>query len=368
LNQSFNDFDSLERIYIVLEVLMDKKRLFGKTPDGQEVYLYTLENKNGLKAEIINYGGIIASLYVPDKEGKVDDIVLGFDTFEGYLENPSPYFGAIIGRHANRIEDACFELNGKIYKLFNNDGKNHLHGGRKGFDKVIWEVTDKTDNMMRLFYRSIDGEEGYPGNLDVYVKYTLTNENELSIEYEAKSDADTVVNLTNHSYFNLSGHSSGNILKHELKIYADEFTVNNNECIPTGEIIKVEGTPMDFREFKPLEPGLKSSDKHILCVGGYDHNFVLNVSGQKPELCAEVYDPASGRKMQVFTTSSGVQLYTGNYLNKDIVGKGGVPYQKWSGLCLETQVFPNGMKHKHFPSPVLKAGELYHNTTIYRFA
>lgn len=345
---------------------MESKKFFGKTPDGSEVYLYTLKNQNGMTAEVINYGGIIVSLNVPDSQGKTEDVVLGCGSLEDYM-TMSPFFGAIIGRHGNRIENAQFELSGKVYKVLKNDGNNHLHGGAKGFDKVVWKVVENDSNRIKLFYHSPDGEEGYPGNLDVTVTYTLTDENEIIMDYQAQSDQDTVINLTNHTYFNLSGHSSGNIVDHELKVYADKFTVNNEECIPTGEILDVAGTPMDFREFKPFKPGLMSSDWHIQCGKGYDHNFVLKVSGQKPELCAEVYDPQSGRKMQVYTTKPGVQLYTGNHVHDGIIGKGGVHYQKWSGFCLETQFFPNAMKHKHFPSPVLKAGETYHHITTYKF-
>jgi aldose 1-epimerase len=345
---------------------MENKKLFGRTPDGAEAYLYTLENCNGMKAEVTNYGGIIVSLYAPDGNGKLEDVVLGCDNLNDYMET-SPFFGAIIGRHANRIENAQFELNGKVYKVLKNDGNNHLHGGAKGFDKVLWEVEEKSDNSIKLFYHSADGEEGYPGNLDVTVTYTLTDNNEIIMDYTAKSDKDTVINLTNHSYFNLSGHAGEEIINHEVRIYADKFTVNNDECIPTGEILPVSGTVMDFSEPRPLKPGLMSTDKHILCGKGYDHNFVLNVSGKKPELCAEVFDPASGRRMQVYTTKPGVQLYTGNHLNESIVGKGGVRYHKWSGFCLETQFFPNAMKHKHFPSPVLIAGEIYHYITTYKF-
>lgn len=341
------------------------KKLFGKTQEGVEVYLYTIGNSGGMKAEIINYGGIIVSLHVPGKDGKLEDVVLGCDNMEDY--DNSPYFGAIVGRHANRIENAVFELNGKEYKLAKNDGNNHLHGGMKGFNKVAWDVVEHNNNTLKLHYLSADGEEGYPGNLDITVTYTITDDNGLVIDYKAKSDSDTVVNLTNHSYFNLSGHNSGNILKHQLKINANKFTVNNAECIPTGEIKSVEGTPMDFRDFKPLEQGITSDDVHIKCFEGYDHNFVLNVSGKEPELAAELYDPASGRRMKVYTTKPGVQLYTGNKLSDKIAGKGGIRYNKWSGLCLETQFFPNAMKHKHFPSPVLKAGELYHHITIYKF-
>lgn len=343
-----------------------ENRLFGKTPGGEEAWLYTLKNKNGMKAEITNYGGIVVSLHVPDKNGKLDDVVLGFDNLEGYIEK-NPFFGALVGRHANRIEGARFELNGKEYNLLKNDGNNHLHGGARGFDKVLWTVIEQGPDMLKLFYRSADGEEGYPGNLDVTVTYSITDDNGLNIDYHAVSDADTVVNLTNHSYFNLSGHGNGDITNHRLKINADKFTENNEECIPTGEILSVSGTALDFTESKPVKPGLISDDRHIRCGHGYDHNFVLNVGGKEPEFAAEVFDPASGRTMEVYTTKPGVQLYTGNFLADGLIGKGGARYGKWSGLCLETQYFPNAMKHKHFPSPILKAGSIYHHITIYKF-
>jgi aldose 1-epimerase len=252
-----------------------ESRVFGKTPEGSTVSLYTIQNKNGIKAEIINYGGIVVSLYMPDKNGKLDDIVLGFDDFDSYLSK-NPFFGAITGRHANRIEDACFELNGKKYTLLKNDGKNHLHGGAKGFDKVLWEVVEHNDSLIKLFYRSADGEEGYPGNLDVTVTYVLTDNNEWVIDYKAVSDADTVINLTNHTYFNLAGHGSGSIMDHRLKIDADKYTVNNEECIPTGEIKDVSGTIMDFRQGKAIKPEPQPGDHTLLFGGGYDHNFVLN--------------------------------------------------------------------------------------------
>jgi len=342
-------------------------RVFGKTPEGGTVNLYTIQNKNGIKAEIINYGGIVVSLYIPDKNGKLDDIVLGYDDFNSYLSN-APFFGAIIGRHANRIKGASFELNGKKYTLFNNDGRNHLHGGVKGFDKVLWEVIEHSDSSIKLFYRSADGEEGYPGNLDVTVTYALTDDNEWVIKYNAVSDADTVINLTNHTYFNLSGHDSGSIMSHELKIDADKYTVNNEECIPTGEIKNVSGTIMDFRRGRAIKPEPQPGDDTILFNGGYDHNFVLNKKGSiNPEWIAELYDPKSGRTMDVYTTKPGVQLYTANSFNGIITGKGGAQYKKWDGVCLETHYFPNAMKHKHFPSPVLKAGEQYNHTTIYKF-
>ena len=342
-----------------------QERVFGKTQDGDEVILYTIANSKGMKAEIINYGGIVVSLYVPDEDQKQIDVVLGCDNLEDYQN--SPFFGAIVGRHANRIEGAVFELNKKEYKLVKNDGNNHLHGGTIGFDKVIWDVIEHNENTLKLHYLSVDGEEVYPGNLDVTVTYSITEDNGLSIEYTAKSDADTVINLTNHSYFNLSGHNSGDILNHQLKINADKFTFNNEECIPTGEILSVEGTPMDFRDFRTIEPGIKSDSIHIKNGGGYDHNFVLNVSGKEPEFAAELFDPSSNRRMKVYTTKPGIQFYSGNSIGAQVAGKDGAIHSKWSGLCLETQFFPNAMKHKHFPSPILRAGELYHHITIYKF-
>lgn len=345
------------------------KKLYGKTADGTEVYLFTLSNSKGMAAEITNFGGTVVSLLVPDGKGNLDDVTLGYDKLDGYLKK-GPYFGAIIGRHANRIEDSKFEINGVEYHVAANDGKNHLHGGLKGFDKAVWKaeiVKQGGSECLELTYRSVDGEENYPGNLDVKVTYTLTEDNALKIDYFAVSDKDTVVNLTNHAYFNLSGHASGDILKHELMINADKFTPVNSECVPTGEIRDVKGTVMDFTGLTPVGPGLSSDDEQIANGKGYDHNWVLKVSGKAPEKAAEVYDPASGRVMEVYTTKPGVQFYSGNFLDGSEIGKDGAVYSKRSGLCLETQYFPNALKHKHFPSPILKAGQEYKHTTIYKF-
>lgn len=345
------------------------KKLYGKTADGTEVYIFTLSNSKGMAAEITNFGGTIVSLLVPDGKGNLEDVTLGYDKLDGYLKK-GPYFGAIIGRHANRIEDSKFEIYGVEYHVAANDGKNHLHGGLKGFDKAVWQaeiVKQGGSECLELTYRSVDGEENYPGNLDIKVTYNLTEDNALKIDYFAVSDKDTVVNLTNHAYFNLSGHASGDILKHELMINADKFTPVNSECIPTGEIRDVKGTVMDFTGLTPIEPGLSSDDEQIANGKGYDHNWVLKVSGKAPEKAAEVYDPASGRVMEVYTTKPGIQFYSGNFLDGSEIGKGGAVYGKRSGLCLETQYFPNAMKHKHFPSPILKAGQQYKHTTIYKF-
>jgi len=345
---------------------------FGTTEDGKEVKLFVLENSNGVTVKIMNYGGIIVSIHVPDKNGAFDDVTLGYDNLNDYIQKGGTYyFGALIGRHANRIEDARFELNGIEYSLYKNDGENHLHGGLKGFDKVVWDaeiVQSNNEEHLQLSYRSKDGEEGYPGNLDVRVTYTLTNDNAIKIEYFAVSDKDTVVNLTNHAYFNLSGHASGDILEHQLMINADRFTLINDQCIPTGEIKEVKGTPMDFTSLTPIGPGLLSGYEQIDFGKGYDHNWVLNVSGKGPEKAAELYDPKSGRVMEVLTTKPRIQFYSGNFIKENEAGKDGARYNKRSGLCLETQYFPNALKHKHFPSPILRAGERYQHTTIYKFS
>lgn len=345
------------------------QKFYGKTPDGKTVNIFTLANSKGMKAEIINYGGTLVSLNVPDREGNLDDIVLGYDSLEKYMTG-NKFFGAIIGRHANRIQNSCFELNGKLYELTSNDGKNNLHGGNKGFNKVIWKAeigTNKHGECLQLYYKSKDGEEGFPGNLDVRVEYTLTEDNAIIIDYFAVSDKDTVVNLTNHSYFNLSGHSSGDILKHKVKINADKFTENDKYSIPTGKIMDVKGTPMDFTELTAVGQGIFSDYYQIIYGNGYDHNWVLNVGGKEPQKAAEVYDDISGRVMEVYTNKPGIQFYTGNFLDGSDVGKEGAIYNKRNALCLETQYFPNGIKQNNFPSPVLKAGDIYNFTTIYKF-
>lgn len=345
------------------------KRSYGFTGEGKEVYAFMLTNENGLQAEIITYGGIITKLLVPDNKGNMGDITLGFDSLDGYLKG-HPYFGAIIGRHANRLEASQFELNGKVYKLYANNGRNHLHGGLKGFDKVVWDTEIlKADGkeMLQLTYKSADGEEGYPGNLDVKVIYSLSDENELAIEYYAVSDSDTVVNLTNHAYFNLRGHAAGNVSGHKIMVNADFFTTISGECIPDGEIRNVTGTPMDLREIKTLAEGLGSMDQQVKNGGGFDHNWILNTAGDISKKAAAVYEEETGRIMEVYTTKPGVQLYTGNFLDGLGPAKDGAFYEKRGGLCLETQYFPNAMKYKHFPSPVLKAGQEYSHKTIYKF-
>jgi aldose 1-epimerase len=338
-------------------------RWFRNTPEGKEIRIFKLTNKAGWSADIATVGGAIVSLHVPDRDGRLDDVTLGYDSIDEYLQ-PGPFFGAIIGRHANRIENATFQLNGLEYKLAKNNGQNHLHGGPQGFDKKVWNA-EVIGDTLQMSYRSVDGEEGYPGNLDVKVIYTFKDDGALVIDYEAVSDRDTVVNLTNHSYFNLAGHDSGDITKHELMIDADRFTPVNDECIPTGEIRDVRGTPMDFTHLKPIGMGLLREDEQIANGGGYDHNWVLNVCGTK---AVEVYEPVSGRVMEVYTTMPGVQFYSGNFLDGSNVGKGGAVYGKRAGLCLETQYFPNALKHPHFPSPILRVGETYNHTTSFKFS
>ncbi|GAB4315550.1 MAG: galactose mutarotase [Bacteroidales bacterium] len=338
------------------------KEPFGQIK-GQEVYLFTLENKSGMKIQITNYGGIVTSIIVPDRNGVFDNVVLGYDSLEGYLIE-TPYFGAIVGRCANRISNGRFTLDGKEYQLSTNEGPHHLHGGIEGFDKKIWnpEVTaDDTSASLKLTYLSPDGEEGYPGNLDVSVVYSLTSDNRFVIDYTAHTDKPTPINLTHHSYFNLAGSSGRNILDHYLFIDADSFCVSNPDLTPTGEIRPVEGTNMDFRQ--PYKIGARIE----LVPGGYDHNYVLNNHGKFGKV-AELKDYKSGRMMTVFTTEPGMQFYSGNFLDGSIVGEFGLVYQKHHGLCLETQHFPDSPNHPNFPNNILRPGETYKQLTVYKFS
>ena len=345
------------------------KTAFGKTSDGQAIDLYTLTNSHGMQAAITNYGGIVVSLLTPDRAGRLDDVVLGFDRLDGYLE-PEPYFGAIIGRYGNRIGRAMFKLGDNEYRLAKNDGENTLHGGTQGFDKRVWSALPLKNPApaLELKYTSKAGEEGYPGNLSVTVIYVLTETNELWIEYSATTDRTTVLNLTNHSYFNLAGPGGGDILKHRITINADRFTPVDAGLIPTGELRKVEGTPFDLR--KPTEIGAHiDDDNEQLKLGkGYDHNFVLNRQGGGPlTLAARVAEPGSGRVMEVLTSEPGVQFYTGNFLDGTLKGKGGKTYGRRSGFCLETQHFPDSPNKPAFPSTELKPGPRFSSTTVYRF-
>ncbi len=342
---------------------------FGRTKNGLQVKSYTLTNKNKMKVKIITYGGAIAEINVPDRNGNFSDVVLGYDNIKGY-EDGKKFHGALIGRCGNRIENSEFTINGKEYTLASNDGDNHLHGGNKGFDKVVWdsEIIDKENNILKLSYLSEDGEEGYPGNLNVNVFYSLTDDNELKIEYRAVSDKDTVVNLTNHAYFNLRGHSSGTILDEKLIINADNFTVNDRYSIPIGEIRNVESTPMNFKQIKTIGQDIDAKDEQIEFGQGYDHNWLLNSKGDLSVLSAKLVDEVSGRAMEMYTTNVGVQVYTGNFLDGSEIGKKNVAYKRRSGICLETQFVPNAINDNHFESSLLKANDEYRHMTIYKFS
>jgi aldose 1-epimerase len=348
-----------------------KKSSFGKAPDGQDVDLYSLTNKNGVEVAISTYGGVVVSLKVPDRDGKLGDVVLGFDSVGGYVSDKS-YFGAIIGRYGNRIGHGQFSLDGKTYTLAKNNGENTLHGGNKGFNKAVWtakETPAKDGQALELTYLSKDGEEGFPGNLHVRVVYTLTDSSALRIDYSATTDKDTVVNLTNHSYFNLAGPGSGDILGHVLMIEADKFTPVDSGLIPTGQLRDVAGTPFDFRKPTAIGARIESNDEQIKLGGGYDHNFVLRRKMGAPiSMAARVVDPKTGRVLEVWTTEPGLQFYTGNFLDGSAHGKGGISYTKRSAFCLETQHFPDSPNKPKFPSTELKPGEGYHTTTIYKFS
>lgn len=343
------------------------KTAFGKTTAGEEVELYTLKNAKGMQATITNYGGIVTSLKTPDRSGVYDDVVLGFDSLDGYLKE-HPYFGALIGRYGNRIAKGRFTLNGVQYKLAQNNGENSLHGGIKGFDKVIWTAREVSGSepVLKLIYVSKDGEEGYPGTLTSRVTYTLTDNNELKIDYLATTDKDTVLNLTNHSYFNLAG--DGQVLDHEISIAADRFTPVDAGLIPTGELKSVEGTPFDFRKSTPIGARINAKDEQITRGKGYDHNFVVNGEMGTLRQAARVKEGKTGRVMEVLTTEPGVQFYTGNFLDGSLTGKGGKVYGHRTGFCLETQHFPDSPNQPKFPSTVLKPGSEYRSTTVYRFS
>jgi len=338
---------------------------FGRTPEGDEVLLYTMTNAKGLRARITNYGAILVSLEVPDRHGKLDDITLGFDRLDQYIAQ-RVYFGATVGRYANRIGNARFVLDGVEYKLAANNGPNHLHGGIKGFDKAVWkpvEVTAAEDRAWaRLSYLSKDGEEGYPGNLRCTVTYTLTNDDELRIDYEAQTDKKTVLNLTNHTYWNLAGPGAGDILRHELMLNATQFTIVDKGLIPVGVTASVVDTPLDFLAPRTIGSRLRQ------LRNGYDHNLVLNGRPDTLKFCARVREPAGGRIMEIATTEPGVQLYTGNFLDGSVIGKGGKPYGKHAGFCLETQHYPDSPNKPTFPSTILVPGKKFTSTTVHKFA
>ena len=346
-----------------------EKKLFGTMLSGEDVYIYTLKNSNGMETEICTYGGTIVSSMVPDKNGEFHDVILGYDNLESYLKGDK-YFGALIGRFGNRIQYGKFTLDGKEYNLAQNNGENHLHGGLQGFDKVVWNsrIVDSELNTLELSYFSANGEEGYPGNLDVKVKYVLTEDNAIEINYAATTDKDTIVNLTNHAYFNLSGHSSGDVLNHKLMINADGFTINDKFSIPTGEIKKVDGTPMDFRTLTPIGKNINSNYEQIILGKGYDHNWVLNTNGSDTFKAAQAVDENTGIVMDVYTTTPGIQFYSANFLDGSDIGKDKAIYNMRNGFCLETQYFPNSINCSNFKSPILKAGEEYKHKTIYKFS
>jgi aldose 1-epimerase len=330
--------------------------------DGKDIFLFTLTSKNKMIVNLTNYGGIVTSIIVPDKNGRTEDVVLGFDSLSGYMET-HPYFGCLVGRYANRIANGKFELDGVTYKLATNNGANHLHGGLSGFDKKIWDARhyyEGEDLCVELSCISPDGEEGYPGGLNVKVIYSLTNNNELKIRYFAESDRPTPVNLTYHGYFNLKGAGNGDILGHELSINADWYTVVNEQLIPTGELRDVAATPMDFRAFKTIGKDLGQLD------GGYDHNFALNTTGEIIK-AATLKDPSTGRWMEVYTDQPGLQFYGGNFLDGTLTGKNGIKYNQYYGLCLETQHFPDSPNQPGFPNTILRPGEQFKSTTIYKF-
>jgi len=339
---------------------------FGVTPDGSRVYLYTLSNKKGVEAKITNYGGILVSLKTPDRTGALADIVLGFDSLAGYL-GANPFFGATVGRYANRIANARFNLNGIPYQLDKNSGVNSIHGGTRGFDKRVWTPRTLPDGGLELSYQSPDGESGYPGNLKVTVTYHVTKANELRIDYSATTDKDTVVNFTNHSYFNLKGAGAGDILGHQVQLNADRFTPVNAGLIPTGELRPVEGTPFDFRKPTRVGARIDQDDEQLKIGRGYDHNFVINRADKKLVLAARVVEPESRRVLEVLTTEPGVQFYTANNL-ANITGKGGKVYWRRSALCLETQHFPDSPNQPAFPSTVLQRGQTFRSTTVYRLS
>jgi aldose 1-epimerase len=346
-----------------------KKEPFGTADDGTPVSLYTLKNSKGMEARITNYGGILVSLLVPDKNGRVDDVVLGYDSLSNYIKS-SPYFGCLVGRYGNRIAKGKFTLDGKEYTLAVNNGANTLHGGLKGFDKVVWDAKEqqgKRGLSLVLKYLSKDGEEGYPGNLHVKVTYTLTENNELKIDYTATTDKATVVNLTHHSYFNLAGAGKGDILKHELMINAKKFTPIDEGLIPTGELKSVAGTPFDFTTPAEIGARINAADEQLKFGKGYDHNFVLDKKGKGLSLAARVEEKRTGRVMEVLTTEPGMQFYSGNFLDSTNIGKGGVPYKFRYGFCLETQHFPDSPNKPDFPTTELKPGKTYSTNTVYRF-
>jgi len=337
------------------------KKFYG-TIGTDSVYAYTLKNSRGLRAVVSNYGATLLELWTPDRSGKSGNIILGYDSLKGYLQKANPYFGAIVGRYANRIGHARFNLDGKTYNLFPNDRGNSLHGGLKGYDKVIWTVNQVNDSSLDLSYSSHDGEEGYPGNLTVKVVYTVNAENGLEIDYTALTDRKTTVNITNHAYFNLSAGEDSVILNEELTLHASRYTPVNDSLIPTGQMAPVSNTAFDFRKAKKIGSDLEK------VKGGYDHNFIIDKKDSVLNIAAKVFDPSSGRKMEVWTTQPGIQFYTGNFLNGTLTGINGKKIVQHAAFCLETQHFPDSPNQPGFPNTILEPGQTFHERTIYRFS
>ncbi|HWC98563.1 MAG TPA: aldose epimerase family protein [Candidatus Sulfopaludibacter sp.] len=344
-----------------------KSAPYGKMPDGTPVEVYTLSNASGMQAEILTYGGTLRSLTAPDKSGKLADIVLGMDSLDGYFHQTA-FFGALIGRYGNRIAHGTFKLEGVTYTLPKNNGENTLHGGPEGFDKKVWTAKPGAGASLELTYVSKDGEMGFPGTLTAKVVYTLTDANELKLEYTATTDKPTVVNLTNHSYFNLAGAGVGTNLQHQVMINADRFTPVDEGLIPTGELKPVKGTPFDFTTATAIGARINDDNQQLKFGKGYDHNWVLNKGDGGMTKAAEVYEPTTGRVMEVFTTEPGLQFYTGNFLDGTVKGKGGIAYPQRAALCMETQHYPDSPNHPKFPSTELKPGETYHTATTYKFS
>jgi aldose 1-epimerase len=345
------------------------RAVYGRTPEGASVDVFTLTNANGLEVRAITYGAYVVSLRTPDRQGRLDDVVLGFDTLEGYLKSGS-HMGSVVGRYGNRIANARFTLDGKTYPLAANDGVNHLHGGVKGFDRHVWageEVRQGVDVGVRFTLVSPDGDEGYPGRLQTTVTYTLTPKNELVVDYAATTDKPTLVNLTQHSYFNLAGQAKGDVLDHMLTIHADRYTPVAAGLIPTGAIAPTEGTPLDFRQATRIGARIDQPHEQLQLGKGYDHNYVVNRTGPGLVPAARVVDPSSGRVMEVSTTEPGLQLYTGNWLGEE-KGKNGRVYPRRSGLCLETQHYPDSPNRPEFPTTVLRPGETYRSKTVFTFS
>jgi aldose 1-epimerase len=345
------------------------RSVFGTLPDGGVVELYRLSNSKGMQVSVINYGGIITSIQVPDRNGKRADVVLGYDSLGGYVKNPS-YFGALVGRYANRVGKAQFTLDGKTYRLAANNDANSLHGGLKGFDKALWKATPLEDGShagVVLTYTSVDGEEGYPGNLSLRATFTLSESNELSMEYSATTDKPTVINLTHHDYFNLAGEGSGDVLGHRLQLFARRYTPVNAAKLPVGELAPVAGTPLDFVTPRLIGEGINADHEQIRLGGGYDHNFVINPVKNALALAARVEEPKSGRVLEVRTTEPGVQLYTANHLDGS-PGKAGHRYAKHGAFCLETQHFPDSPNQASFPTTVLRPGQTFRSQTVYAFS